>query len=773
MAANGLPREFKKLERFQAVPKSRATRDEVASFEPIICLMELIDNAVEATMGRSEPRIKIDVLLDGPRSQLVIEDNGKGMSLEALQNYFRTAYTTSSIPEIPRGAQPGVLPLQHFVNRRLNRFGRGSAASVYFGNFVQIESYMANAECEYMVQYDYGDQIRTDTYNIDPFEREQIVLDEDNDDSWTIIRIQQLLADKLRNLGDAAFLEGIAKQLNQVYHTFVYGIPEFLWATLPADLTRGSERPKGGLSIELRATDAEGNKVFFTRLAPGAPSEHQSDLQRVLCAYQQQAELNRLLQPCVTCFRYLPAGHPNMVGAGAAAGSVPYTPRQPAAAMPAASSTAAYGGARATAAAQGAQGNTDVSDIDTRLIDSPCDAVFIWFYFPYNESNRTKPQSDKGQELFVFPFWSGKDMVKSKLHGQFPKIHRAAVALARSNQETQDDDGGLVGEVWMANLEEALLAEGLTRPWGLDPGHWYSRQTGAAGGAQVEQQFVTLGRKYLTGRGFDPLEKGEMVIHVDPAKANNKRDEEVGGKATVVHRMAHTARIVGLFILTGNDFAKQCFAAVRPWRPSWSPLAGLISESLMELRPVLPNTSKDCMKLVKRQQARDGLVQKWEALMPRRLLPDAQVATGQPAALAAFFVEAGSARAASSRCPMVRLGEPMPDLAVQLLDSRKRQVAWAPDLVERMRARFSPAGPLAIAAEVKGDRLNLKLRQQKQGGGGVSVSEDKMTLFVSGLYIKPLGLKQTVLGEPKPVRHARARAAPASSGTRELRNGSG
>lgn len=39
--------------------------------------------------------------------------------------------------------------------------------------------------------------------------------------------------------------------------------------------------------------------------------------------------------------------------------------------------------------------------------------------------------------LFVFPFWSGKDMVKSKLHGQYLDTHKAAVKMAITNHAVQ------------------------------------------------------------------------------------------------------------------------------------------------------------------------------------------------------------------------------------------------------------------------------------------------------------------------------------------------
>jgi hypothetical protein len=41
------------------------------------------------------------------------------------------------------------------------------------------------------------------------------------------------------------------------------------------------------------------------------------------------------------------------------------------------------------------------------------------------------------RRLFVFPFWSGKGMCKSKLQSQFPNIWKAAVIMARRDQQLQ------------------------------------------------------------------------------------------------------------------------------------------------------------------------------------------------------------------------------------------------------------------------------------------------------------------------------------------------
>ncbi|GLC44565.1 hypothetical protein PLESTM_001615900 [Pleodorina starrii] len=296
---------FQRLEGvFDATPLARSLRQEVEGFVPFICLMELIDNAVEATIEREEPTIVITLNLDkvdasgGPEpATLTIEDNGKGMSMQQLLHYFRVSYTTSRIPPIDRDSQ-GVLPLHNFVNRKLNRFGRGSASVVYFGDMVEIESF----------QLDYGELLRTNKWPLQMYEKDQEVVEEDLN-GWTIIRISQLLPDKERALRDVAGWEQLAKRLRQVYHLFIYGFPECLWDKLPRELTNGSNRPKGGLTIELTALSG-GTTLFSSRLSrdprdglgPGDSSASSSsscgppsDLQAVLREWEQLVAANPLL----------------------------------------------------------------------------------------------------------------------------------------------------------------------------------------------------------------------------------------------------------------------------------------------------------------------------------------------------------------------------------------------------------------------------------------------------------------------------------------------
>ncbi len=47
--------------------------------------------------------------------------------------------TDTQIPYADEHAGP--LPLHYFLNRHLNRFGRGKAAVTYFGDYIEVESF--------------------------------------------------------------------------------------------------------------------------------------------------------------------------------------------------------------------------------------------------------------------------------------------------------------------------------------------------------------------------------------------------------------------------------------------------------------------------------------------------------------------------------------------------------------------------------------------------------------------------------------------------------
>ncbi|KAG2454306.1 hypothetical protein HYH02_001335 [Chlamydomonas schloesseri] len=503
---------------FNAVPLSRSIRQEVLFFEPDIMVMELIDNSIDATLHRSEPHITIEVNLvpEPGGSELIFSDNGRGMDLNTLKNYFRLAWTTSRIPPLPRDEHPGVLPLQHFINPKLNRYGRGCAACLYFGNYVSVETFRANVGHAYLCKYDYGAQESTTNYELEMYQRTQwhIADDEDEMDGWTEIKISQLLPERLQELESAEFWNGLAKKLSQVYAFFIHGFPEDLWNRLPPELTVGQHRPKGGLEIQIKVTDHRGEQprvVFTGALSRDAstgssgggprPQAFVSDLQAVLREFEEQCRANPLLQPCVTISRYLPPGLPvpgerhapsssgvvyasGRVDGGAGRGARRSYVQPPAGlTTPGPPPTLPRGGSGAAVAAgngphhqqlpQGsvvgsvadsrldpeAAGEVTVlvgdsgTDIETRPKDAPCDFVTIWLYFPYSQGLRTKPKRDNGKELFVFPFWSGKDMVNSKLHGQYLDTHKAAVKMAMANQAVQahkhklEDTGRLVALV--------------------------------------------------------------------------------------------------------------------------------------------------------------------------------------------------------------------------------------------------------------------------------------------------------------------------------------
>ncbi|GIL69462.1 hypothetical protein Vretifemale_391, partial [Volvox reticuliferus] len=353
---------------------------------------------------------------------------------------------------------------------------------------------------------------------------------------------------------------------------------------------------------------------------------------------------------------------------------------------------------------------------------------------------RTKPLGDSGEELFVFPFWSGKDMIKSKLHGQFPEVYKTAVALARMDQETQnhahklEDPGRLVAlllvspdalahqhksdfegkayelfcksgpsagqsyrpssdeqprlmtYVWPKDVEEsvgdaggdaigrgrrgrrssaAMTAASPRRPPPLPrlgQAGWYEDLAGGWAAQQLlgafrswyltdedghlvpptmlmeltdlgleephgfnlsERGMKECGDKYAYGEA-DPVETGEMLMVIN---ATQKRGDDVpgaagaagggagGGGASRPRSLAGHARIAQKFFIEGTDASKQHYALVRPWRPHWSPLAPLLSESIMELQPL----NKGGRRVMDRKAEQQKLVRTWEEFLPRRL----------------------------------------------------------------------------------------------------------------------------------------------------------
>ncbi|KXZ54445.1 hypothetical protein GPECTOR_5g97 [Gonium pectorale] len=597
--------------------------------------MELIDNAAEATMHRGDKgQITFEIDFDaedGPT--LTVEDNGKGMTFEQLRNYARMSYTTSRIPDIPRDDYDGPLPLRYFINRKLNRYGRGSAATAPKDSLQPSRAYMS--------EFNYGQSLRDNSWALEGmWEKEQVVV-EDDLDGWTIIRIRQLRPDVLKELGDKQRLEKLARQLNQAYHFFLHGMSQALWDALPKELTNGCDRPTGGLSIHIKAT-ADRKTFFDATLGPGEPT-YVSDLQKVFSEFEELSKKNNnLLKPCVSYLRYMPpgpAGQPNVAQPGR-------TPK-------AAGSRSGRGSARRSdATARDPGGNDDddclETDIDTRPKDATCDFIVVWLYFPY------------ASRSYVFPFWSGKVMIKSKLLGQMPDILKEAVRQARADQEAQshfhklEDPGRLValllvtpdalahqhksdfegrsyevrgspsdrvGTEWRDGpliFEQDSDDEGqLVDPIVCDAAELDLEEP--IGFDLAANMMKEWSDKYALAHDAEPLVKGEMLIRVDLTKAQAKREEGEDGRKSSVRRVARLGRIVEKFKSEGNDFAKQHFAIVRPWRPHWSPKAALISESIMELQPVLPERPKRDI-LRHRQEEQHKLVKQWEDFLPHRLV---------------------------------------------------------------------------------------------------------------------------------------------------------
>ncbi|GFR46596.1 hypothetical protein Agub_g8198, partial [Astrephomene gubernaculifera] len=1030
---------------FNAIPLTRSLRQEMEAFEPIISFMEHIDNSIDATSGRKEPWITIKLNLDGPKGpELIFEDNGRGMSKDQLTTYIVHASTTSRIPDMHRDVN--VLPLTSFINCKLNRFGRGSAATVYFGDFIQIESFKApqSPEEPYLVHrldFDYGSQKHTDKYKFRMFAKDYAAA-EDELDSGTTITITQLLPEKLAAISGKSQLQRLAKELSQVYYFFIYGFPEHLWKKLPQELTSGCTRPEGGLTITMTAR-GNGTDYFSAVLGPDSASPgYDSDLHVAMREYERLCQANEYLHPCVSYLRYLPPNQSPLGPFGKTPGrTTPVaTPRpaalssgqeRPGTAGPSAGwagrssvgPTPVRKGGGGGGAQPGAAGPVSLddsgNDLDTREIDCVCDFLVIWLYFPYSASARTKP-GDVTSELFTFPFWSGKDMVKSKLHSQFPDIYKAAVALARKHQDTQghahklEDSGRLLGLLLVSpdalshqhksDFEgkayelfcKAGPATGLPAPFDVlprlmtyvwppgsgpagmpagseagpsnggvpdstfaagrrgrrsstthaggggvagtparrfpDQAGWHEDQVHAVAANQLHAAFQTwfkmdddgqlvgpqiadltlldlpepwgfdlasrgmveYSHKYAFDKGRAPLERGEMVMEGDPIKIHAKRDDHRNAQ-----KMAGHARMVEVFFSQGNDFAKQLFAAVRPWRPHWAPLAALQSNSIMELQVLCAGKLAEEKEKDKerREQEQNKLVKEWESFLPYRLAvlpgedgpPGAEydpnhsfdsitvalisapaaetggrrkgkqarevemgrtqrhftgykaavsmviekrtdassgwtkveqlqgvavehkylfsgfcqrvcapgeyrlrfvvdegdgprlldpthtlehkfkVTNGQPVRLVAFFLaqqpgQPGGDLRMLQQPPVVRLGEVMPVLAVQLLDNRGARTVFRPDMVERLELPWSAGdagggggsnagNPLEILAKVhNGDPLSLKLGVRKAaaaaaGGSGaktqtLTFSADGMTMFVSGLCVEPIKLKQ-------------------------------
>ncbi|KAG2486965.1 hypothetical protein HYH03_014338 [Edaphochlamys debaryana] len=346
------PSQFRRVEgNYNFAPDVRSLRQVVDKRPLVVVLCELVDNALDATVSRPNPHIaiRVDLTPDGRDATLEVEDNGKGMGKEQLTDYHVLGRTGSHVPKLPRDQLSGPLPLECFINRKLNRFGRGSAACVAFGDLVEVESYEAPAspdqpkpECRHMFRLNYrkaqelntwGNEACTGLYEDDAGPEEE---------SYTIIRIQQLLPDRLRDLSNTAFLDALAQDLHHVYYFFIHGFPEALWAQLPPELTRSSRRPAGGCLEGSAASRSRsrphGGRAFEATLSPANTPDaekYASDLHRLLTDRERRAGANKLLRVAVGCHRYIPAGHspptkgPANNGAGPSGSTGPSGPSGP------------------------------------------------------------------------------------------------------------------------------------------------------------------------------------------------------------------------------------------------------------------------------------------------------------------------------------------------------------------------------------------------------------------------------------------------------------
>ncbi|KAG2487733.1 hypothetical protein HYH03_013732 [Edaphochlamys debaryana] len=321
--------------RWSALPKPRSLRDEAKTFEPEVMFLELLSNSLEATShlrpggsGRA-PLLSVRLEEEDPEGEkkapaLVFEDNGRGMSLEQLQGYFKLGYTTSRLPQLPR--DEGMLPLHQFFNPKLNRFGRGCAAVVYWGNLITVSSVQeGQPSVLHKVTFDYGKALDKDSWDGHvTYTPTQAAVGQDYGPGTTI-RIS-LLPKALADLRDPAFLQRMAAKVSQAFYFFIRGFPTTMWERLPPELKRGSQRPGGGLEVQFFSGQLGGCTLSPQANAPFPDS----DLRRCLEALEDLLRDNEGIRLCVAAQRYVP---PHLPGPGQPGhGSLVSLPADPAAA---------------------------------------------------------------------------------------------------------------------------------------------------------------------------------------------------------------------------------------------------------------------------------------------------------------------------------------------------------------------------------------------------------------------------------------------------------
>ncbi|KXZ55725.1 hypothetical protein GPECTOR_2g1275 [Gonium pectorale] len=442
-------------------PLPSSLRDEADTFSPLAWLMEPLENGIQATEGVEEPWFDFKLEnADSDDPALVMSDNGRGMSLEVMEGYMRPGFTTSRLPALPRGDEP--LAFRHFINRHLSRFGRGCLALLYWGDKVEIRSEQADQpepRVEYCVRLDYGPALRSDQW--EDVQKTAFKTDVLESSPGTTIRITRLRRHVLKLLRDPAFTTKVAKQVAEVYHLYVHGFPPRIWGRLPPELTRGCERPAGGLTINFFDTSPGGRPIKpmpYGQDSAGAAEvegDHITDLYRSFAALEGLLAAKPHLELCVIAQRCLPLGHPAPGEPGH--GDYSRLPRydtcpeggQQQEQGAGSGGTGAAGsrgqenggaggsGASGAAAAAGPPRPPPCSDKNMRPLEVLSDLLYIFAYMPTQSGKRTKPPAvDAAGEICLFSMWSGKGLPEAKLR-HFPPFHGVAVEKARAHPATQ------------------------------------------------------------------------------------------------------------------------------------------------------------------------------------------------------------------------------------------------------------------------------------------------------------------------------------------------
>ncbi|KAG2487737.1 hypothetical protein HYH03_013735 [Edaphochlamys debaryana] len=299
-------------EDWSALPHAWVLRDEAKTYTREQMFLAPLCNGLEALgengrlrddRGGRPPLLTVRLLdgdsPDGPA--LVFEDNGRGMSREQLQGYFRLGYTTYRPPQLPREFPTPLL--SNFVDVRLGRFGRGCVALVYWGDKITVTSEQeeqpaGQPRVAHEVTFDYGAALASDSW-VGHVTHKRLVVARSN--PGTTIRITRLSPKALSDLRDPAFLQRMAAKVSEAFYIFIRGFPEWLWDRLPQALRQDSARPAGGLQLNL-----------FDRELTCRQDESdypEPDVHKLLTAFKEQLRKHPALKVPSILNMVVPKGH--------------------------------------------------------------------------------------------------------------------------------------------------------------------------------------------------------------------------------------------------------------------------------------------------------------------------------------------------------------------------------------------------------------------------------------------------------------------------------